>query len=80
MPNEPTGVEIAGTPVRQLRKLKGYGMGAFAKTVQISYGYLSQIERGHAKVVSPMVFDRICNGLGLEEIESRRQLVKKVSA
>lgn len=76
MPNEPAGVEIAGTPLRQLRKITGLGMGEFADAVEISYGYLSQIERGHAKVISPALFNRICNRLELFELDDRRQLIR----
>lgn len=75
MPNEATGVNVAGGNLRRLRKIKGIGMGAFAKSVEISYGYLSQIERGHRPSISPEAFDRICNRLDLTEIESRRQLL-----
>jgi transcriptional regulator with XRE-family HTH domain len=77
MPKEPTGVEVAGTLLRQLRKIKGLEMSDFAAAVGISHGYLSQIERGHAQTVSPTVFGRICEVL---ELTDRRDLLAKAAA
>ncbi|MFF4600118.1 helix-turn-helix domain-containing protein [Amycolatopsis sp. NPDC001319] len=77
MDKEPVGLPIDGTLLRQLRKLGGDDLVQFAPKVEISIGYLSQIERGHKKFVSPALFARICDQLGVED---RRTLLRKVAA
>lgn len=42
-------------------------MREFAARCEISWGYLSQIELGHRPTVSPPVFVRICDALGLAD-------------
>lgn len=76
----PAGVQIAGGIVREERKLLGDNLRTFAPKVGITIGYLSQIERGDRKSVSPAVFARICAALGIGDIEHRRRLIRRDAA
>lgn len=60
---QPAGVEVDGNAVRELRKDLGYTLVQFAPKVAVSWGYLSQIERGWRKRVSPPVFLRLVSAL-----------------
>lgn len=77
MATEPPGVHIAGDLLRRLRKLNGDNLVTFATKVGITFQYLSQIERGDRKTVSPEVFGWICDELGIQD---RRELLKKEAA
>ncbi|MCU1687818.1 MAG: Helix-turn-helix protein [Amycolatopsis sp.] len=77
MATEPPGVHIAGGLLRQSRKLAGYSLVPFADLAGISFQYLSQIERGDRESVSPEVFARICDALGITD---RRELLAKAAA
>jgi transcriptional regulator with XRE-family HTH domain len=79
MQNPPSGVLIDGGDVRRRRQLKGDDLVTFAPKAQISVQYLSQIELGQRRTVSPKVFARICDALGIAE-DDREQLVKDVAA
>lgn len=76
---EPAGVAIDGREVRQRRKLKGKDLGQFAAECDITIGYLSHIETGRRLAVSPPVFLRICDALGVVE-DDREQLVRSAVA
>lgn len=69
----PAGVEINGALVRELRKLQGYTQTSLAELAGISIQYVSLIEREDRKTVSPPVFARICDALG---IQNRRDLIR----
>lgn len=77
MSDQPFGVEVDGERLRHLRKLAGHNLVTFAQKIEISWGYLSQIERGRRKNVSPEVFGRICDQLGLD---NRTELMKVPAA
>ncbi|MFI5891974.1 helix-turn-helix domain-containing protein [Actinoplanes sp. NPDC051513] len=62
---DPAGVEINGTRVRQLRKLRGESIAQFAERCGITFGYLGHIERGRRDRVSPGTFARICDALDI---------------
>jgi len=66
-PPTPTGIAVNGTAVRERRKQLGHTISAFAPLVQVSIGYLSQIERGHRPTVSPPTFKRLATALGYAE-------------
>lgn len=77
----PAGVEIDGSEVRRIRKLLGDNLVTFAPKCGITFQYLSQIETGVRMHVSPEVFARICDALGLgPDPRSREALVKKAAA
>lgn len=78
MATEPPGVHIAGGLLRKLRKLAGHNLVPFALLAGISFQYLSQIERGDRKSVSPEVFAAICDALELKKKE-RAELVEDES-
>ena len=63
----PAGVEVDGNALRELRKQLGYTITALAPQVPVSIGYLSQIERGWRKTVSPPTFQRLISALGIQE-------------
>jgi transcriptional regulator with XRE-family HTH domain len=79
MATEPPGVEVAGSELRRLRKLSGDNLEAFATKVGVSLQYVSQIELGVRKSVSPRVFVSICDTLGIPTAE-RHRLVEKAAA
>lgn len=70
-------VELDGVRLRELRKLQGHTLRSFAEKCEISVGYLSQLELGDRRMVSPPTFGRICDALGVED---RRDLVRTVAA
>jgi transcriptional regulator with XRE-family HTH domain len=72
MATEPPGVAVAGGELRRLRKLSGDNLRVFAAKVGVSLQYVSQIETGARKSVSPQVFASICNTLGIEPAERSR--------
>lgn len=80
MSDQPSGLAVDGEGLRRLRKMAGYNLVTFAAEIDISWGYLSQIERGHRQNVSPQVFARICEKLGLAELADREALLKVPAA
>lgn len=60
-------VTIDGAQVRERRKLAGLTVAALAAECLITRQYLSQIELSPGKTVSPPVFARICDALGVED-------------
>lgn len=68
-----TGANVAvnGALIRETRKLKGVNLTRFAGEVGIGASYLSHIERGTRPTVSPEVFAKLCNALGVAEHERR---------
>jgi transcriptional regulator with XRE-family HTH domain len=79
MANESPGVAVAGGELRRLRKLSGDNLEAFAAKVGVSLQYVSQIETGARRSVSPPVFASICDTLGIAPGE-RSRLVEKEAA
>jgi transcriptional regulator with XRE-family HTH domain len=79
MITESAGVEIAGTRLRQLRKLAGFNLKPFATLAGCSPQYVSQLELGTRQRASPELFARICDVLGLERTR-RHELVDKPGA
>lgn len=59
--------EIDGARLRELRKLSGLSVTDAAKKIGIAIAYLSQIERGDRRTVSPATFGRICDAMGIED-------------
>lgn len=69
----PANVEIDGAKVREMRKLHGLTLKKMALKCDISFQYLSDIERGRRPFVSPPFYARICDVLGVRD---RRKLLK----
>lgn len=63
---EPAGVAVNGADIRRRRKLLGWTVTDLAARCDISQQYLSFIERGDRQRVSPPVFARLCDELGVE--------------
>lgn len=59
--------EIDGARLRELRKISGMSVTDAAKKIGIATAYLSQIERGDRRTVSPATFGRICDAMGIED-------------
>jgi len=72
----PASVAVNGPKLRELRQLAGLNLAGLASAASISDSYVSAIEHGHRKRVSPAVFGRVCNALGLRELTERRELVR----
>lgn len=60
-------VAVDRTKLRRLRQLRGDNQAQFAERCKISSGYLSLIESGQRTTVSPAVFARLCDVLGVED-------------
>lgn len=58
-------VPVDGNAIRRLRIDLGYTLVGFAPRVPISWGYLSQIERGRKPRVSPPLFRLLLAALDL---------------
>lgn len=78
MATNSAGVEVAGREVRRRRKLLGQDLVTFAPKAKISVQYLSAIETGTRKRVSPAVFVRICDALGIPQ--DKRETLLEVEA
>ena len=80
----PAGVAVNGEAVRERRKRLGHTITALAPKVQISIGYLSQIERGNRPTVSPQTFQRLAAALEVggkpELLEARQQTRRRRAA
>ena len=63
----PSGVEVDGAAIRELRKRAGLTMTMLAHQVDLTLGYLSQIERGVKRTISPPAFRRIAAALELDD-------------
>lgn len=61
----PPTVEIDGAKLRELRVRTGENLKAFAARAGITFQYLSQLELGVRRQVSPPTFVRICDALGV---------------
>lgn len=71
---------MAGDLLRRLRKLNGDNLVTFATKAGISFQYLSQIERGDRKSVSPEVFVAICDALDLAKKDRALVMAPRVAA
>lgn len=60
-------VEIDGARLRQMRKEAGLHLVQLAEKVGVSFGYLSAIERGAKRTVSPARYITICDALDLQD-------------
>lgn len=58
-------VRIRRDKLRELRQLAGLTQAALAEKAKISYAYVGHIESGRRETVSPQVFVRICDALGI---------------
>lgn len=59
--------EIDGAALRELRKISGLSVTEAAGKIGIAVAYLSQIERGDRRTVSPATFGRICDVMGVKD-------------
>jgi transcriptional regulator with XRE-family HTH domain len=60
-------VTIDGAKLRRHRQLAGKGVTVLAGLAGISQSYLSQIEAGDRPRVSPEVYARLCDALGVTD-------------
>lgn len=60
-------VAIDKSELRRRRQLLGENQAQFADSCGVSAGYISQLESGIRERVSPPVFVRICDALGVED-------------
>lgn len=76
MPNRPrrANPEIDGPKLREMRQLMGLTVTEVAAKVGITQGYLSGIELETRLGVSPAVFVRICDAMGVTD---RAQLLRR---
>ena len=74
MPTSNPNVLIDGVKMGELRKLLGETQAVFAQRAGISPAYVSQIEKQQRKYVSPPMFARICDALGIA-VEDRAKMI-----
>ena len=60
-------VRIDRVELRRTRKLNGLTYADLARLADISFGYVGLIERGERTSVSPPVFVRLCDALGVQD-------------
>ena len=60
-------VPIDRHQLRQLRHLNGLTQEALAKAADVTGGYIAHLENGHRTHVSPGVFARLCDALGVTD-------------
>ena len=60
-------ITVNGDAIRQRRMALGLTLQGFAPTAQISYQYLSQLERGSRQRVTPPTFRRLVAALDMVE-------------
>jgi transcriptional regulator with XRE-family HTH domain len=77
-PNPPN-VAIDGDELRTRRKFAGYSQIELAEQAEITNRYVSEIERGNRKFVSPAVFVRLCDALDIRP-DQRWKLVRSAVA
>lgn len=71
-------VLIDGGELRRRRHLLGETQKSFAVKARVSDAYVSHIEAGRRPTVSPPIFARICDALGLEQ--DQRELLIRTDA
>lgn len=54
-----TAVPINGAALREIRRRSGIEIADLARRVDVSRPYLSKIELGHSRQVSPTVYNRL---------------------
>ncbi|MFC0438791.1 helix-turn-helix transcriptional regulator [Kutzneria buriramensis] len=69
-------VAIARDVLRRRRQLCGETQESLAEKANVTSGYISHIEIGRRTLVSPPVFVRICEALGLMSATEREQLIR----
>lgn len=67
MSNASTTIEIHGPALREIRVRSGISVMALAKEVGIQRPYVSKIELGHSRRVSPEVFNGFIRALGITD-------------
>lgn len=72
-----TAVPINGHALRELRIRTGVSVADLAAGADIDRSYLTKIERGQKKRVSPGVYNRLITCLGIQD---RRALLGDVTA
>lgn len=72
-----TAVAINGPALRELRIRTGISVADLAREIEVGRAYITKIELGHSKRVSPGVFDALLRAL---RISDRRALLAQDAA
>lgn len=70
-------VPLNTAELRKLRQLAGLTQAQLAEKASVSFSYVAHIERGIRPHVSPPVFARLCDALG---VQNRKELMAQVGA
>jgi transcriptional regulator with XRE-family HTH domain len=62
-----SAVVVDRTALRRKRQLRGLGQDELAVLAGVSPSYVGHIESGRRPTISPRVFVRICDALGVED-------------
>jgi transcriptional regulator with XRE-family HTH domain len=65
---------IDGALLRERRQLAGLSITDLAAKIGVSVSYISAIERGARPTVSPAMFGRICDAMGITD---RTELLRR---
>jgi transcriptional regulator with XRE-family HTH domain len=60
-------IAIDGAKLRLTRQLRGTGVVLLAERAGVSHTYIGQLERGERERVSPAVYAKICDALGVTD-------------
>lgn len=59
-------VEVHGPALREIRVLRGRKVGELAKAVECDRSYITHLEVGTKRTVSPEFYARLCTELGVD--------------
>jgi transcriptional regulator with XRE-family HTH domain len=75
-PREHPSPEIDGPLLRRMRKIAGMSASELARRVEVAPTYMAAIERGDRPTISPALYARICDAMGIVD---RTELLRKVA-
>lgn len=66
-PTRTTVIEVNGPAVREIRTRSGINTASLAEAIDVDRSYLSRLETGARRRVSPTVFTAILRALGIKD-------------
>lgn len=61
-------VTVNAAALRHIRRITGVGVTALAREVGVTPSYVSNIEAGRRRAVSPALFRALCDALRIEDV------------
>ncbi|MGE7604018.1 helix-turn-helix domain-containing protein [Peribacillus sp. NPDC097675] len=72
-------LENLGQQIRQLREKKGKGLNEFAKELNVSAGYLSNLETGKSDTIKLTILEKIQEYLKVLPIDSTSNVSQRIN-